>query len=97
MFYEANFNFAEIGVMMLYTLSFIFLAAAVISLPRMIYPRIEVRFAEFPVFSIYMMVTFMNFFNTIPRWKVAVRSVVLMIAAFYLNDFAENYVTRLIA
>lgn len=96
MFYKAKYNYAEIGVMMLYALSFIFLASAFISLPKIFYPRLETRFIEFPVFTIYIMVTLINYFKIIPWWIVAIKSVVIMIAAFFLNDLAEDFMIRLI-
>ena len=96
MFYRAKYNYAEIGVMMLYTLSFIFLASALISLPKVFYPRFETRHVEFPVFTFYVAITLINFFKPILWWKVAIRSVVIMIAAFYLNDLAEQLIIRLI-
>jgi len=95
-FFKTRYNYAEIGVMMLYTLSFIFLAASIISLFRLIYPHLETRWIEFPVFTIYMMLTLINYFNTIPRWIVAIKSIIIMIAAFQINDFVENFVIRLI-
>lgn len=97
MFYKTKYNYTEVGVMMLYTLSFIFLASALISLPRLIYPRMETRFIEFPVFTIYVMITLINYFKAISWWRVAIKSVLIMIAAFYLNDLAEHFMIRLIA
>ena len=97
MFYRTKYNYAEIGVMMLYTLSFLFLASVLISLPKIFYPRLDTMYIEFPVFTIYIMITFINFFKTIPWWLVAIKSVVIMAAAFFLNDIAENFMIRLIA
>lgn len=96
LFINTKNNYMEILVMMLYTLSLIFLSAAIISLPKLIYPRLETRFIEFPLFTIYIMITLINFFKTVPRWKVAIKSVVIMTAAFYLNDLAENFIIDLI-
>lgn len=97
MFYRTKYNYAEIGVMMLYTLSFLFLASVLISLPKIFYPRLDTVYIEFPVFTIYIMITFINFFKTIPWWLVAIKSVVIMAAAFFLNDIAEDFMIRLIA
>lgn len=97
LFYQMKYNYAEIGVMMLYTVSFIFLASALISLPRVAFPRMETRFIEFPLFTAYIMITLINYFKTIAWWKVAIKSVVIMVAAFYLNDLAENLIISIIA
>jgi hypothetical protein len=96
-FYKTKYNFAETGVMMLYTLSFIFLASALISLPKLFYPHLETTFIEFPLFTIYIMITLINYFKTIPWWIVAVKSIVIMVAAFILNDLTEDFMIRLIA
>lgn len=96
MFYRSKYNYAEIAVMMLYTLSFIFLASVFISLPKIFFPRLETEFIEFPVFTIYIMITLINYFKTTPWWIVAIKSVVIMIAAFFLNDLAEDFMIRLI-
>lgn len=95
-FYKTTYNYAEIGVMMLYALSFILLAAGIISIPKLIYPRMETRFIEFPVFTIYMTITLINYFKTIPWWIVAIKAIVIMVAAFFLNDLVEDFVIRLI-
>ena len=97
LFYKTKYNYAEIGVMMLYTLSFIFLVASIISLPKLIYPRLETSLIEFPVFTIYMAITLKNYFKTIPWWIVSIKTVIIMLAAFWLNDLVEDIVIRLIA
>lgn len=96
MFYKTKYNYAEIGVMMLYTLSFFFLAATIISLSRLIYPRLETSLIEFPVFTIYLMITLVNYFKTISWWIVAIKTAIIMVAAFLLNDLVEKLVIHLI-
>jgi len=97
MFFKTRYNYAEIGVMMLYTLSFIFLAAGVISLPKLIFPHLETRFIEFPIFTIYMTITLINYFKTIPWWIVLIKSIIIMMLAFLLNGIVEDFVIRLIS
>jgi len=97
LFYRTKYNYAEIGVMMLYTLSFIFLAAAVISLPKIFFPHLETRFIEFPVFTLYMIITLVNYFKIIPWWIVTIKTIVIMTLAFLLNDIVEDLVIRMIS
>jgi hypothetical protein len=97
LFFRTSNNIAEIGVMMLYTLSFIFLAAGVISLSKLIFPHLETRFIEFPLFTIYMTITLLNYFKTIPWWIVSLKSIILMTVAFLLNGIVEDFVIRLIS
>lgn len=96
LFYQSKYNYVEIGVMMLYTLSFIFLASSIITIPKLFYPRLESRLIEFPGFTLYIMITLINFFKTIPKWKVAIKSIIIITAAFYLNDIAENFIIGLL-
>lgn len=97
MFFRTKYNYAEIGVMMLYTLSFIFLTACIVSIPRLIFPQMETSLIEFPIFTIYMTITLINFFKTIPWWQVLFKSIIIMIVAFLLNSVAEDFVIGLIS
>ena len=97
MFLRSKYNYAEIGVMMLYTLSFIFLAAGIISLPKLIFPHLETRYIEFPLFTFYLTITLINFFKTIPWWIASIKSIIIMVVAFLLNDMVEDFVIRLIS
>lgn len=95
-FYKSGNNYAEIGVMMLYTLSFIFLMSTVISLLILISPNLDTAYVEFPVFTLYFTVTFLNYFNASPRRDVIIKTVLIMIMAFLINDQIEDLVIRLI-
>lgn len=96
-FYKAGNNYAEIGVMMLYTISFMFLMSSVISLLILIWPRIDTLYIEFPVFTFYFIATFSNYYKSMPRWQVVIKSIFVMAIAFVINDAIEDFVIRLIS
>ena len=95
-FFKSGNNYAEIGVMMLYTLSFMFLLSSVISLLILIWPKLDTAYVEFPIFTLYFIITFRNYFKTIPRWKIIIKSILIMAIAFIINDAIEDFVIRLI-
>lgn len=97
LFYRSKYNYAEIGVLMLYTLSLVFLLSSVISILILIWPELDIAYVEFPVFTFYFTITFISFFKTIPRWEVTVKSILVMVIAFMMNDVIEDCIIRLIS
>jgi len=97
LFIKSGYNFAEIAVFVLYTLAFVFLIAACIALLRFIWPRMDTVYVELPFLLIYNTITFINFFHRQPRWIVALRSIVIIVAVFFLIQVAEDFVIRLIS
>lgn len=95
-FYRSGFNYAETGVLLLYTLSLFFIAAPFIFLLKFIWLHLDTMYVEFPFFSVYFIITFINFFNKITRWKVTLLSLLIMLIAFIINQLAEGLVMRLL-
>lgn len=93
-FYKSGFNYAEMGVMLLYTLSLFFLAAPFIFSLKFIWPGLDTVYIEFPLFTAYFIITLVNFFNRFPHWIVLFKSFVTMIIAFLINQLMENIVLR---
>lgn len=91
-FYKSGFNFAEQGVMILYTVSLVFLSAPFILLVKFIWPHLDTVYVEFPLFTIYFIITFINFFKKIPRWQVILLSLLTMFIVFFINQIMEDYV-----
>lgn len=96
LFYKSKNNYAEMGVMMLYTLSFLFLISSMISLLILIWPELDIAYIEFPIFTFYFVITFINFFKTISRWEIIIKSILVMVIAFYINDRIEDFIISLI-
>jgi hypothetical protein len=97
LFYKSGYNYAEVGVMMLYTISICFLTAGLISLIKFIYPHIDTAYIEFPVFTFYFLVTLLNFFKLMPRWEVAIKGLITMSSIYLIEQVAEDFVIRFIS
>jgi hypothetical protein len=97
LFFRSGYNFAEIGVLTLYMVSILFLASNIISLLKLVFPYLDTAYVEFPIFTIYLTITLINFFQSIPRWQVIIKSIVLMILVFFINNFTEDFAIRSIS
>jgi hypothetical protein len=95
-FYKSKYNYAEIGVFMLYTVSVFFIVATLITSLKFIWPGLDTAVIELPVFVVYNSITFINFFHDLPRWKVLLKSLVILGAMFYLIQVAEDLVVATI-
>ena len=91
-FFKSGYNFAEIGVFILYLVSFLFLLASCIALLKFFWPELDTAYIELTLFLFYSIITFMNFFNKEPRWSVAIRSVVIISGVFLLIQKLEDYI-----
>ncbi len=95
-FYRAKYNYAEIGVFLLYTMSFFFLVASCISLLKFIWLDLDTAYVELPIIVVYNAITFINFFNTMPRWKVILKSILTLLIVFLIVNYLEDWVIRLV-
>ena len=97
LFYKSGYNYAEVGVMMLYAISICFLIAGFISLIKFIYPHLDTAYVEFPVFTFYFLVTLLNFFKSIPHWKVAIKGLIIMSSIYLIEQVVEDFIIRLMS
>jgi hypothetical protein len=97
LFYKSGYNYAEIAVLMLYTVSVFFLMASTIALFILVWPHIDTAYIEFPVFAFYFIITLMNYFKTLTRWKVAIKAMLSLSVAFFINNMIEDFVIRVIS
>lgn len=97
LFYKSGYNYAEVGVMMLYTISICFLIAGFISLIKFIYPHLDTAYVEFPVFAFYFTITLLNFFKSIPRWNVAIKSLITLSLIYLIEQVVEDFVVQFIS
>lgn len=96
-FYRSGYNFAEIGVLTLYLISILFLASNIFTSLRLIFPNLDTAYVEFPFFTLYFIVTLINYFRTTARWKVAVKGFIIMGLIFIINDFVEGLAIYLVS
>lgn len=95
-FRNSRYNYGEVMVLTLYTLSFFFLAISVISLLRFIWKDMDTAFVELPLLAVYNVLTLIHFFNDEPRWKVILKTLVIMVLFFLIIDYLEKYLIGLI-
>jgi hypothetical protein len=96
-FYKSGYNYAEIGVLILYTTSMFFLAATIIALLKFLWPNLDTAYVELPILMIYNVITFINFFDKLPRWSVVLRSIIIIIILFFLIQIAEDFAMKIIS
>jgi hypothetical protein len=95
-FYKSKYNYAEIGILILYTVSFFFIAATFIALLKFIWPNLDTAYIELPVLLFYNVITFVHFFNHLSTWKVVIKSVLIVTSIFTLVQLAEDLFIRII-
>ena len=96
-FYKSKYNYAEIGVLLLYTMSIFFLAATLITLLKFLWPHLDTAYIELPILIIYNVITFINFFDKLPRWSVVLRSITIIIILFLLIQIVEDLIVQIIS
>ncbi|MDQ3277071.1 MAG: hypothetical protein M3Q06_02015 [Bacteroidota bacterium] len=96
-FYKAKYNLAEIGILLLYTVSFFFLLASAIALLKFIWPHLDTAYIELPILAVYNIITFVNFFHDLPRWRVVLKGLLVLLLLFVCTQIAEDYVVRSIS
>jgi hypothetical protein len=91
-FYRSGYNYGEMGVLMLYSMSAFFLIATCISLAKFIWPELDTAYIELPVLLVYNTITYLNFFHRQRAWLVALKSILVISAIFSLIQIIEDYV-----
>ena len=97
-FFNSGFNFSELGVLQLYTLSIFFLIVIFCNLLKLIWHDFETRYLELPMVLVYNAVTFANFFSG-SKWIIVVKSVlcaaILFLSIALVQDYlVEHYATH---
>jgi hypothetical protein len=96
LFKNSKYNYAEIGVLILYTFSFFLLLTILLWLLRFIKPDLNITYLELPIISAYCMITFLNFFKEEKRWIVLVKSLLFIILVFVCIQFSEDIIESLL-
>jgi hypothetical protein len=97
LFYKSGYNYAEIGVLILYLAAIFFLLAVLIGLLKLIFTHLDTVYIEFPVYVVYITLTFLNFFNKSPRWKVTLKSLVIITVIILINQVVEDLWIKVIS
>ncbi|MGC4038991.1 MAG: DUF3667 domain-containing protein [Chitinophagaceae bacterium] len=95
-FYNRKYNYAEIGVLVLYNTSFFFLIAAALFIPKLVWHDYDTAWSELAVIAIYNAVTFINFYKEENKWIIIIKSVVAVTLTFVLANYVEDILTKLL-
>jgi hypothetical protein len=96
-FRRSGYNYAEFGVMNLYTMSFLFILVSVISLFKLIWPMIDTARIELPIYAVYGVITFCSFFQNSNRWIVGTKALIMVLVQFQLIQLVEDLAIRYIS
>ncbi|MEO6454278.1 MAG: DUF3667 domain-containing protein [Ginsengibacter sp.] len=97
LFNKSGYNYAEIGVLVLYSISFFFLIATLVALFKFFWPHLDTAYIELPVLLIYNAISFINFFHKQPPWIVALKSTIFILGIFLLIQVTEDFIIQLIS
>ncbi len=95
-FYRSKYIYAEIGILVMYNFSFFFLIAAFLFLPKLIWHSYDTAWSELVLFAIYNSVSFLNFFKDRNKWIVIIKSLVIIIATFFIANYVEDILSALL-
>lgn len=95
LFYKERYNYAEVGVCMLYNVSAFFLIVSVIALSKFIWPQLDTAYIEFPILFVYNTVTMVHFFNKSPRYLAIIKSILVFSIVFLSAHYLEKLVISL--
>ncbi len=90
-FYNSKYNYAETGVLLLYTFSFFFLVASLSSLLKFIWMHIDTGWIELPIFLVYSAITFVKFFKEQKTFITVLKSIIVVISIFFMAQLAEDW------
>ena len=93
-FYRRSFNYAEALVLFMYSLAFSLLIIIPINFLRYISTSINEQLIELLLLGPYMIWTNLNFFGEEKKWRVILKSVLLLGACYFTSNFAANFVIR---
>ena len=94
-FRKSKFNYAETGVMLIYTVSFFFIFTTFILLIKFIAPEFDTGIIEFPILMLYNGITFLNFYKGQPKWSTALKSIIIFSIVAFLVRMIEKFGTEL--
>lgn len=91
LFGNSGYNFAEILVFSLYTISFFFIMISVVNFLKLIFPEFESRLVEVPATLLYNAFTFKNFFRKGKQWWVIFKSIIAALISFATIATIQDY------
>ncbi|WP_165699303.1 DUF3667 domain-containing protein [Hymenobacter jejuensis] len=93
-FRKSGYNYAEIAVVVCYSLSLVVLVVVLINAARLIWPYFDSRYVELPMVVLYNTWTYFRLFPTASRWQLALKSMFINTGCFFLSQLA-GYIASL--
>ncbi len=91
-FIRSGYNYAELLIVILYTVSVFFLLLIPIQCLKFLYPHLNTKYIEVPIFIIYNLITYVNLLNTVARWKVILLSIGNLIVSYSVAQIVQQAV-----
>jgi len=89
-FYKAGYNYAETGVLMLYTIAFFFLVVTILFIPKLIWHDFGTAWIELSFIALYNAINFVNFYKKEKKWLVIVKSLIVVTSIFIIANSIED-------
>ncbi len=93
-FKRSKYNYAETAILQLYLFSMIFLILIIIHLLKLIWPDIQTRYIELPVFVVYTIFSYINFYSNFSKIKIIILSLVSIVITFLLATTIQDYLVK---
>ncbi len=90
-FYNSKYYYAEILILILYSLSLVMLFTASVHLLKFIWPHLQTRYVELPPIIIYTIITNKNFFNDVSKSTVIIKTIFVTILCFLLAGVIQDW------
>lgn len=91
-FRRSKYNYAETGVLVLYTSAAFFLIASIVSLLKFIWIGLDTAYIELPLMLLYNTVTMVRFYRQLSPWATAIKSIILLTLYFVGIQYLEDWV-----
>lgn len=92
-FFTRKRNYAEVLVMMLYSLSLVLLVFIFINATKLLFPHYENRYVEVAFLLLYNTVTNLNFFNG-NKWLIFFKTIVVMALCYGISQVVIEFVIK---
>jgi hypothetical protein len=95
-FRRDRYNYAEIAVVVLYSLSLLLNVILLLNALRLIWPHFETRYVELPLVVVYNTWTYLRLFPQASRWGLGAKSLLINSLCFLVSQVAAELVVRVL-
>lgn len=94
LFRNKYLNYAEVLVMFVYTLAFMFLLVSIVNFLNLVSGKIETTYVEIALLAIYSIWTYINFFDREPVLRVIIKSFIALLICWFVSNALTNELIR---